>query len=114
MVHRLTRFAFSLLSAIRFLFAFRAFKSHLLSLFAIPADGSNPNLGVQAIPMVIILASGALYKGSYFIPVITGLANLEFFFEFLIIEVNFALVLFDDLVNLGQYNLGGGFLMIFP
>lgn len=114
MVNRLTRFAFSLLSTIRYFFAFQALQSHLLSVFAILADGSDPNFGVQAIPMVIILASGALYKGLNFIPVVTGLADLELFLELLVIEEDLALVLLDDLMNLGQYNLGGSLLMIFP
>lgn len=114
MVNRLTRFTFSLLSTICYFFAFQALQSHLLSFLASLADRPNPNLGVQAIPMVIILASGALYKGLDFIPVVTGLANLEFFLEFLVIEEDLALVLLDDLMNLGQYNLRGSLLMILP
>lgn len=114
MIDRQARFAFSLLYTSRYFFAFQAFQSHLLSFFASLTDGANPNLRVQAIPMIMILASGALYKGLYFIPVVAGLANLEFFFELLIIKEDLALVLFDYLMNLGQNNLRGSLLMIFP
>ena len=55
--------------------------------------------------MVIILADGALYDGGEVVPLVTDLADSQFFFQFSIVEADFPSILLDYLMQLGQNDL---------
>lgn len=55
--------------------------------------------------MIIILTDVTLYDGGEVVPLVTDLADSQFLFQFSIVETNFALILFDYLMQFGQNDL---------